>query len=104
MYVRGRNNLGGHEKRARVARGDSGEQLYLFYNLQKTQNNENQASFADKLKPLLPHTENLERFWLVAWNSRAASRNGARTTANQKRRYVKSTLHYFLFRFKTLAI
>ena len=33
-----------------------------------------------------------EHFWLVARNSRTPSRNGARVTANQKRRYIKSIL------------
>ena len=34
----------------------------------------------------------LERFRLVSWNSRAPLRNGARTAANHKRRYVKGEL------------
>ena len=33
---------------------------------------------------LFKHDESLERFRLVAWESRAPLRNGKRTTANQK--------------------
>ena len=61
----------------------------------RTQNNW-KINLISPIKNNVPLTraENLERFWLVAWNSCAPWRNGARmptlTTANQKRRYVKA--------------